>query len=309
MKQYYICSVAYKEYSKLLVKARKGANLTEGEKSQISRMIHAGIKKGQSVHHIMCANKDSFAVCEKSIYRYINAGIIKTKRGDMPRSCCMKPRKVKNIEHKVDKKCRINRTHDDFKELCKEHPDLPIVEMDSVLGRRGGKVLLTIHFNNCGLLLAFLRDANNSQSVIDVFNYLEERLTLKVFQKLFPVILTDNGSEFSNPSALEISPFSKLQRTRIFYCNPYSSWQKGHIENSHLNLRKVITKGRSLDNFTQKNINTVLSNVNSLARKSLNNIPAITLFETIYGKGILDALGIKLISKNKVYLLPDLIDK
>jgi transposase, IS30 family len=309
MKQYYICSAAYKEYSQLLIEARKGVNLTEGEKSQISTIIHAGIKKGQSVHHIMEANKDSFAVCEKSVYRYINAGIIRTQRGDMPRSCCMKPRKVKNIEHKVDKKCRIKRTHDDFKEYCKEHPDLPIVEMDSVLGRRGGKVLLTIHFNNCGLLLAFLRDANNSQSVIDVFNYLEKRLTLEVFQKLFPVILTDNGSEFSNPSALEISPFSDLQRTRIFYCNPYSSWQKSHVENNHLNLRKVVTKGRSLDNFTQKDINTVLSNINSLARKSLNNIPAITLFETIYGKGILKTLGIKLISMNEVYLLPELIDK
>ena len=309
MKQYYICSVAYKEYIQLLVEARKGVNLTEGEKSQISNVIHSGVKKGQSVHHIMAANKDSFTVCEKSVYRYINAGIIRTRRGYMPRSCCMKPRKQKNIEHKVDKKCRINRSYDDFKKYCKENPDLSIVEMDSVLGRRGGKVLLTIHFNNCGLLLAFLRDANNSQSVIDVFNSLEERLTFKVFQKLFPVMLTDNGSEFSNPSALETSPFTGKRRTRIFYCNPYSSWQKGHVENNHLNLRKVITKGRSIDNFTQEDINIILSNVNSFARKSLNNIPAITLFETIYSKGIMDALNIKLINKNEVYLLPELIEK
>jgi IS30 family transposase len=183
------------------------------------------------------------------------------------------------------------------------------VEMDSVLGRRGGKVLLTIHFNNCGLSLAFLRDANNSQSVIDVFNSLEKRLTFKVFQKLFPVMLTDNGSKFSNPSALETSPFNSKRRTRIFYCNPYSSWQKGHVENNHLNLRKAITKGRSMDNFTQEDINTILSNVNSFARKSLNNILAITLFETIYSKNIMDELNIKLINKNEVYLLPDLIEK
>jgi transposase, IS30 family len=309
MKQFYISSSAQKEYRHLLIEARNGANLTEDEKSQISRIIHVGTQKGQSVHHIMSANKDSFTVCEKTVYRYINAGIVRTKRGDMPRSCSMKPRKRKIIEHKVDSKCRINRTYDDFKKYCKEYPDTPIVEIDSVLGGRGGKVLLTIHFNHCGLMLAFLRNSNNSQSVIDVFNSLEELLTLEVFQKLFPVILTDNGSEFSNPAVLEISPFSGQQRTRIFYCAPYSSWQKGHVENSHLNLRKILPKGRTLEKFTQEDINVVLSHVNSMARKSLNDVPATTLFETVYGKDILEKLGLKLISKNEVYLLPDLINK
>jgi len=308
-KQFYIYSAAQEEYRQLLMKSREGANLTEDEKSEISRIIHAGTKEGQSVHHIMNANKDSFSVCEKSVYRYINAGIIRTKRGDMPRSCSMKPRKRKNMEHKIDTKCRINRCYDDFKKYCEGHPDGPVVEMDSVLGGMGGKVLLTIHFNNCGLMLAFLRNSNNSQSVIDVFNILEEQLTLEVFQKLFPVILTDNGSEFSNPVALETSPFSGKQRTQIFYCNPYSSWQKGHVENNHLNLRKVLPKGRTLEKFTQEDINLVLSHVNSFARKSLNDIPAITLFETIYRKDILEKLGIRLISKNAVHLLPDLVHK
>jgi IS30 family transposase len=137
-------------------------------------VIHAGTQKGQSVHHIMSSNKDLFAVCEKTVYRYINAGLIRTKRGDMPRSCVMKPRKRKNPERKVDSGCRINRTHDDFKKRCEQYPDSPVVEMDSVLGGIGGKVLLTIHFNNCGLMLAFLRSANNSQSVIDVFNLMEK---------------------------------------------------------------------------------------------------------------------------------------
>ena len=308
-KQYYIHSVADEEYRQELVISREGANLTEEEKHQISNIIHLGIDRGQSIHHIMNSNQDLFNVCEKSVYRYINAGLIRTKRGDMPRSCSMKPRKKITIEHKVDKKCRINRTHDDFKNYCEKYPDLSIVEMDSVLGSRGGKVLLTIHFNNCGLLLAFLRDANNSQSVIDIFNYLEKLLKIKLFQEMFPLILTDNGSEFSNPDALEISPFSKERRTKIFYCNPYSSWQKGHVENSHINLRKIIPKGQSLNQFTQDDINLALSHINSMARKSLNDIPAITLFETIYGGGILEKLDIRHVKKNEVYLLPDLIRK
>ena len=190
-----------------------------------------------------------------------------------------------------------------------EHPDSPVGEMDSVLGDVGGKVLLTMQFNNCGLMLAFLRNTNHSQSVIDVFNLLEKRLTLAVFRKLFPVILTDNGSEFSNPTALESSLIAGAQRTRIFYCNPYSSWQKGHVENNHLNLRKVLPKGRSFEDLTQADINLMLSHVNSMARKSLNDVPAITLFETIYGKDILAKLGIAPISPDNVCLLPNLINK
>ena len=172
-KKFYLHTPAQQEYRHVLVRSREGANLAETELTAISDVIHGGTKKGQSVHHIMSTNKDSFAVCEKTVYRYVNAEIIRTKRGDMPRSCSMKPRKRKSLEHKVDSKCRMNRTHEDFKKYCEGHSDSPVLEMDSVLGGAGGKVLLTIHFNNCGLMLAFLRNANNSQSVIDIFNTIE----------------------------------------------------------------------------------------------------------------------------------------
>lgn len=308
-KAFYAHGIAEKEYRRLLLETRRGVNLTEAEKMELDMLIHAGIQKGQSVHHIMTTNKDSFTVCEKTVYCYVNAGILHTKRGDMPKSCMMKPRKHKNIEHKVDSKCRIGRTYNDFRLFCKEHPDSAIVEMDSVLGNVGGKVLLTLQFNNCGLMLAFLRDNNNSQSVIDIFNRLEQWFGVVVFQNLFPVILTDNGSEFSNPAVLEKSPFSGEQRTRIFYCNPFSSWQKGHVENNHLNLRKILEKGTSFNALTQTEINLVLSHVNSFARKSLNDVPAITLFETLYGKSILEKLGVHLILPNQVRLTPDVIMK
>lgn len=308
-KKYYVHGTAHAEYKKLLVKARQGVNLTVEEQKSLSDIIHAGIVKGQSLHHIMASDKDSFTVCEKSVYRYVNAGIIRTKRGDMPRSCMLKPRRHNRIVHKVDTKCRHHRSYEDFQTYRELHPDTPIVEMDSVLGGTGGKVLLTMHFDNCGFMLAFLRDGNNSQSVIDVFNHLEELLTPNVFKRMFPVILTDNGSEFSHPAALETSVFTGKQRTRIFYCHPHSSWEKGHVENNHLNLRKIFPKGQSLSSFSQDDVDTALSHLNSMARKSLNDVPAITLFETIYGKGIAARFNIRLIPPDQVCLLPDLISK
>ena len=306
-KYFYIFDAADDEYRNTLVKVRQGINLTEGERILLDQQIHDGIKKGQSVHHILATQRDSFTICEKTVYRYVNAGVIRTKRGDMPRACMMRPRKSKNIDHKVDTKCRIGRNFNDFKQFCSSNPDMAIVEMDSVVGRVGGKVLLTLQFNSCGFMLAFIREANNSQSVIDIFNQLEISLGISVFRKLFPVILTDNGTEFSNPAALEVSPFSKEQRTQIFYCEPYASWQKGHIENNHLNLRRVLEKGSSFDNLTQQDIDLVVSHINSIARKSLNDVPAITLFEAIYGKTILKKLNISLIPAQEVILTPELL--
>ena len=114
--------------------------------------------------------------------------------------------------------------------------------MDTVEGCRGGKVLLTIFFTQSDFMLMYLRERNTSQSVIDIFNHLEEVLGIETFKQLFPVILTDNGSEFSNPAAIEHNS-SAVQRTRLFYCDSSSPHQKPHIGRSHEFIRMVFPKG------------------------------------------------------------------
>ena len=219
----------------------------------------------------------------------------------------MKPRVRKAVEHKIDRKCRIGRTYEDFEAFRKENPDLSVVEMDSVIGRPGGKTLLTIQFNNCGMMWLFLRPRNTSQSVIDVFNELEQAFGFDCFRMLFPVILTDNGSEFTNPAALESSSICAQNRTKIFYCDPYSACQKPHVENNHLNLRRILEKKTSFDDLEQSDMIRVMSHLNSFARKSLNNVPAISLFETIYGKDILPKIGVALIRPQDIILSSQLI--
>ena len=306
-KQFYIHDVAEKAYRKLLAASRSGANITEEERLFLDKRIHDGTQKGQSVHHILTTDRDQITVGEKTVYRYINAGLLRIKRCDMLRSGMMKPRKRKAVEHKIDRKCRIGRTYEDFKAFRETNPDISIVEMDSVLGRPGGKTLLTMQFNNCGMMWLFLRQRNTSQTVIDVFDELESLLGGDTFRMLFPIILTDNGSEFSNPSALEMSPFDGQRRTRIFYCDPYSAYQKGHVENNHLNLRRILEKKSSFDDLEQSDMVRVMSHLNSFARKSLNNVPAITLFETIYGKDILPKIGVSLTAPQDVILTSQLL--
>ena len=123
--------------------------------------------------------------------------------------------------------------------ICQNHADsIMCSEKNSVEGIKGGKVLLTIHFVNSSLMLAFLRDSNDSQSVIDIFDRLYLELRPDIFTELFPVILADNGSEFSNPSRIEFDRQGN-RRTHLFYCDPSAPYQKGAAENNHEFIRRI----------------------------------------------------------------------
>ena len=305
-KFFYQAVAAEKAYLDLLHECRKGIDVSEAEIRQYNELIRHGGHNGQSLHHIMSAHKDVFQKCSKSLYNYFNQGIFSLPRGEMPRMCMRKPRKVEKIRHKVDPKCRSGRTLADYEKYCLEHPNLPTVQMDSVIGSVGGKVLLTLQFE-CGMMLAWLRDTNNSQSVIEYFDLLEQKLGLSRFRRVFPIILTDNGSEFSNPTAIEISPITGKRRTRIFYCDPNAAWQKGSIENNHTNLRRILVKGCSFTRLTQQDIDLVLSHLNSYIRKSYDDTPAIERFCALFGKDCLDALNLTVIPPDDIILDPKLL--
>ena len=189
----------------------------------------------------------------------------------------------------------------------KQNPDTPIVEMDSVEGKKSGKVLLTIHFVNCSFMLAFIREHNDAQSVIDIFNYLQNILGIDKFKELFILILTDNGSEFSNPTEIEFDLNTGEKRTQIFYCHPSSPYEKGSCEVNHELLRRILPKGTSFDNLTQEDIDLIMSHINSYKRKKLNNVSPLTLFSTIYGKDTVDKLNIREINSNDINLTSNIL--
>lgn len=171
--------------------------------------------------------------------------------------------------------------------------------MDSVEGSKGGKVLLTLHFVVPQLMLAFIREANTSQSVIDIFNTLYETLQPEVFNRLFQVVLGDNSSEFSNPSAIEVDHHGN-SRTRVFYCDPSAPYQKGAIENNHTLLRRIIPKGTSLDAYTQEDINLMMNHVNSYTRQNLGDKAPYEVFAALFGEDTLKKM-------NAEYVMPDMI--
>ena len=146
-KKYYLHRKAHEAYREMLVETRVGANITEDGLQALDEIVSPLIMRGQSIHHIVTNNPDQFDISEKSIYRYVAGGLLKAKNIDMPRVCRTKPRKSKPVEHKVDRGCRIGRTYTEFLAFI-EASGSPVIEMDSVVGRVGGKVLLTMMFKS-----------------------------------------------------------------------------------------------------------------------------------------------------------------
>ena len=117
------------------------------------------------------------------------------------------------------------------------------------------------------------------------------------------ILLTDNGKEFINvEKIMEVS--SKIN---VFYCHPYSSYEKGSIENNHEFIRRVIPKGISLKPYTQKELNLLCSHINSLYRESLNGKCPFNLIEKFIPIEKINELGLSKINPLEIQLIPELL--
>lgn len=295
------------EYEAVRSESRKGFATEPAELRRIDSIISPLIKQGQSIHQICTNNADLIMLDERTIYNYIDAGLLSVGNLDLPRKVRYKARKKKK-PLRVDKQCHKGRTYEDFLEFMEAHSDIPVVEMDSVEGRKGGKVLLTLFFRNCNLMLAYIRDTNTARSVTEIIEELYEKLGRETFCRLFPVILTDRGSEFTDPVSLECDEWGEV-RTRLFYCDPQRSDQKGGIEVTHEFIRRILPKGTSFNDLTQADISLMMSHINSYTRKKLNNRSAHQLFSFFYGEEILARLDIRQIPANSINLTPKLLKK
>lgn len=306
-KRFYYASEAQTEYESVRRESRTGISATEEDIQQLDSILSPLLKKGQSIHHICVHNADIIMYDQKTIYNYMDANLFSASNLDMPRKVKFRQRKKKR-ELKVDKACFLGRNYTDFLAFCVQNPDMPTVQMDTVEGDKGGKVLLTLHFTNTSLMLAFLRDCNNSRSVTDIFNTLYKQLGAPLFRKLFPVILTDRGSEFTNPTTLEFDSEGN-RRTYIFYCDPQRPDQKSAVENNHTLIRRVVPKGKSFSRFTQVDISLMMNHINSYTREKLNDKSPIDSFSFLYSSRVLAKLDICAIPPNDILLIPELLKK
>lgn len=307
IKYLYRAYTSFNEYKTTLSLSREGINLTPEELENLDNVISPLVARGQSISHIYLTQKDKINCTKQTLYNYIDKNYFSVCNLDLPRKVKYKKRKSKKKEPK-DTTIRKGRTYEDFLKYCEENPELPIIEMDTVEGKKGGKVLLTLFFRSSKLMLAFLLNQKNSISVQKIFDYVENILSNELFEKTFPIILTDNGSEFSNPLGLEFNQ-EGIGRTRIFFCNPEASYQKGAIEKNHEYIRYVIPKGTTMDNYTQQDITKMINNINSTARESLNGHSPYELSKMLIHEDVLKKLNLTMVPANEIQLNPLLLKK
>lgn len=130
-------------------------------------------------------------------------------------------------------------------------------------------------------LFAVYHTLKNSETMTQGVLYLESLLGHHLFNQFVQVILTDHGSEFSAADAIELR-LDSSRRTRLYYCDPMQSGQKGSLENNHIELRYILPK--EVDLFalglqSQNNLNLALSHINSCPKEKLNGKSPFELLE------------------------------
>lgn len=309
--KYYDAVKAQRKYEMTLSEARKGINMTPEELSELNDLISPLVLKGQPLSHIFAVHGDEIPVSRRTLYNYFDKSIFTARNIDLPRRVRYKKRKKRSEPHvrTTQPLYRCKRTFIDFEKYTAAFPDLDVVEMDTVKGNKeAGKCLLTLLFRSCSFMIILLLPNCTQKSVITAINDLCDKLGIRTFKKYFPIILTDNGPEFKNPWEIEKNA-AGTPRTKVFYCDPYLSNQKGRIEKNHEYIRYVIPKGRSMFKYTQEDISLMASHINSTARDSLNGATPFDLANILLDKKIPILTGQFKVSPDNVMLKPALIEK
>lgn len=312
IKDKYIYSAAYADATvcRRRSESRQGIRLTDEQRVFVDELVTRLIRKGQPLTHIYAEHEAEMPMSLRSLYNYIDAGELTIKNIDLRRKTSYRPRRKNKKGVAVgfaSLKYREGRTYEDFESFMKGS-ELNVVEMDTVKGvREKGKRMLTMIFPDTSIMLMFLMPDGKASSVKRVFDFLERGLGLERFNRLFPVILTDNGGEFKRPSDLELTD-DLCVRTKIFYCDPMASWQKPHIEKNHEYIRYVIPRGRSFNQYTQEDMTLLMNHINSTRRKRLDNKSPYELIEEDDEDmwALFDLLKMDIIPPDEVHLMPNL---
>ena len=298
---------AQKKYRSILIESRIGADRTEDEMAQIAEIAGPLVDKGQPLFHIYEHHAHELPISVRTFYRYVDAGYIGIKNIDLRRVVRYRKRKHKKVRVKAMPELKIGHTYDKFLEFVARNPGVPISEMDIVEGKRSDKQkLLTLMRRDLRLMVIVLLPQKTKECAVAAINAIEEALGTEMFEKLFPVILTDNDGAFANPKEFEVNG-DGVVRTKLFYCEPNRSDQKGALEKNHEFIRYIIPRGKTFSNLTEEKVSLMMNHINSTTRPDLKGECPMALALREFGDETLAKIGMKLIPADEVCLTTRLI--
>lgn len=312
----YKADFSHKKYREDLVDSRTGINMSYEECKAMADIIVPLIKAGHSPYHIV-TNHPELNISEKTLYNYIENGIfrefglldidlrIKTKRKIAKKAS----NKYKKRE---DKKYLNGRTYDDFINYTAENKNLSVVEMDTVYNNGStGPFMQTFKFLDYSFMFIVYQEEKTAKSMVEGVNFLEKILGKDLFSEEVAIIKTDRGSEFCDAEGFEKEE-NESRRTRIFYCDPMASGQKGSLENNHKEIRYICPKENDLKDLglnSQEKANLIVSHINSQSKEHLKGKSPLEVMEfmnpALYQK--FKDFGIERINKDNIVLKPYLL--
>lgn len=305
----YSASQADSEYRDSLVSTRLGINATLSQIKELGLLIKPLLAQGQSVYAIL-QNHPEINLTEKTLYHYIEEGVFQNAGVsitcmDLKRQVRRKLAKKKSIEYspRKDRSYLKGRTHKEYTEFKEMNPDASVVEMDTVYNDgSNGPFLQTFKFMKYDFLFCVYHQQKTSQTMLEGILLLESILGEQIFNEEVMVLKTDRGSEFILAEQAEIRN-DGTRRTRLFYCDPMASWQKGSLENIHILIRDICPKETDLYALgldSQEKANRISSHINSYSKKKLNNKTSFSVLK-FFNKEMAD----KLISQGLTEIPPD----
>ena len=312
----YKADFSHKKYREDLVDSRTGINMSYEECKAMADIIVPLIKAGHSPYHIV-TNHPELNISEKTLYNYIENGIfrefglldidlrIKTKRKIAKKAS----NKYKKRE---DKKYLNGRTYDDFINYTAENKNLSVVEMDTVYNNGStGPFMQTFKFLDYSFMFIVYQEEKTAKSMVEGVDFLEKILGEDLFSEEVAIIKTDRGSEFCDAEGFEKEE-NESRRTRIFYCDPMASGQKGSLENNHKEIRYICPKENDLKDLglnSQEKANLIVSHINSQSKEHLKGKSPLEVMEfmnpALYQK--FKDFGIERINKDNIVLKPYLL--
>lgn len=312
----YKADFSHKKYREDLVDSRTGINMSYEECKAMADIIVPLIKAGHSPYHIV-TNHPELNISEKTLYNYIENGIfrefglldidlrIKTKRKITKKAS----NKYKKRE---DKKYLNGRTYDDFINYTAENKNLSVVEMDTVYSNGStGPFMQTFKFLDYSFMFIVYQEEKTAKSMVEGVDLLEKILGEDLFSEEVAIIKTDRGSEFCDAEGFEKEE-NESRRTRIFYCDPMASGQKGSLENNHKEIRYICPKENDLKDLglnSQEKANLIVSHINSQSKEHLKGKSPLEVMEfmnpALYQK--FKDFGIERINKDNIVLKPYLL--
>lgn len=219
-------------------------------------------------------------ICVTTLYSYIDKGIfLKLTNKHLP------VKKNKKRDYKKVKRQQARAAAGESIEKRPEEIDTREEfgnwEMDTVKGKRGKSKnsLLVLTERKTRDEIIFKLPAHTAEAVVEAVDRLERKWG-EMFKEVFKTITVDNGSEFAYCEELERSILNEGEkRTKLYYCHPYSSWERGTNEVTNKMVRRKVPKGTNFDDKTDEEIAAIEDWVNDYPRRIHGYHSARELFE------------------------------